>query len=271
MGDAIVRTLVRVYVTRRQLLEWVTAAQAQGRPRPEPAGLLPADGRRRSRSPPSRRSPSSSRAVRRPGSPRCRSCVLWLALAGRRPVGQPAAAASARRAAVGRRTRASCALIARRTWRFFETFVGPEDNCAAARQLPGGSRSRSSRTAPRRRTSASTCSSTVAARDFGWIGTLEMVERLEATLATIERLERFRGHLYNWYDTRDLDAARAAYVSTVDSGNLAGHLLALAQRLPRDDRPAAPDRGRARRDRGRARPRPRGRRGDPGRPERARR
>ena len=53
-----------------------------------------------------------------------------------------------------------------------------------------------------------------------------MVERLEATLATVERLERFRGHLYNWYDTRDLHRLEPEYVSTVDSGNLAGHLLA---------------------------------------------
>ena len=81
--------------------------------------------------------------------------------------------------------------------------------------------------------------STVTARDFGWIGTLDMVERLEATLATIDRLERFRGHLYNWYDTRDLRRLEPAYVSSVDSGNLAGHLLDAVQRLPPDDRPAA--------------------------------
>ena len=55
-----------------------------------------------------------------------------------------------------------------------------------------------------------------------------MVERLEATLATIGSLERFRGHFYNWYDTRDLRRLEPAYVSSVDSGNLAGHLLALA-------------------------------------------
>ena len=55
-----------------------------------------------------------------------------------------------------------------------------------------------------------------------------MVERLEATLATIGSLERFRGHLYNWYDTRDLRRLEPAYVSSVDSGNLAGHLLALS-------------------------------------------
>ena len=74
--------------------------------------------------------------------------------------------------------------------------------------------------------------STVTARDFGWIGTVEMVERLEATLATVDRLERFRGHLYNWYDTRDLRRLDPMYVSTVDSGNLAGHLLDARECVP---------------------------------------
>ena len=69
---------------------------------------------------------------------------------------------------------------------------------------------------------------TVSARDFGWIGTVDMVERLEATLATVDRLERFHGHLYNWYDTQTLQRLEPEYVSTVDSGNLAGHLLAVA-------------------------------------------
>ena len=55
-----------------------------------------------------------------------------------------------------------------------------------------------------------------------------MVERIEVTLATIGGLERFRGHLYNWYDTRDLHTLEPAYVSSVDSGNLAGHLLTLS-------------------------------------------
>ena len=70
--------------------------------------------------------------------------------------------------------------------------------------------------------------SAVSARDFGWTGTLDFVERVEATLATLNRLESFRGHFYNWYDTRDLRPLDPRYVSTVDSGNLAGHLIALA-------------------------------------------
>ena len=70
--------------------------------------------------------------------------------------------------------------------------------------------------------------SAVSARDFGWSGTLDFVERVEATFATMNRLERYRGHFYNWYDTRDLRPLDPRYVSTVDSGNLAGHLIALA-------------------------------------------
>jgi cyclic beta-1,2-glucan synthetase len=69
--------------------------------------------------------------------------------------------------------------------------------------------------------------SVIAARDFGWLGTLGALERLEGTFATMAKLERFRGHFYNWYDTSDLRALEPKYVSSVDSGNLAGHLIAL--------------------------------------------
>jgi cyclic beta-1,2-glucan synthetase len=68
----------------------------------------------------------------------------------------------------------------------------------------------------------------VAARDFGWLGILDTVARLEATLNAMDGLERFRGHFYNWYGTRDCRPLDPKYVSSVDSGNLAGHLLALA-------------------------------------------
>src|SRR6185295_17937846 len=55
------------------------------------------------------------------------------------------------------------------------------------------------------------------------------MERLEATLDTLERLEKFHGHLFNWYDLGDLHPLEPRYVSTVDSGNLVGHLVAVAQ------------------------------------------
>ncbi|MFY9572711.1 MAG: glucoamylase family protein, partial [Blastocatellia bacterium] len=119
-------------------------------------------------------------------------------------------------------------LIARRTWKFFETFVGEDDHWLAPDNFQ-----EDPRPAVAHRTSPTDIGllllSTAAARDFGYIGTLEMVERLELTLATMDRLDRFNGHLLNWYDTTSLTPLTPQYVSTVDSGNLAGHLLALEQ------------------------------------------
>src|SRR5207245_5739563 len=84
--------------------------------------------------------------------------------------------------------------------------------------------------------------SAVSARDFGWAGTLQTVERLEATLATMRGLQRFRGHFYNWYDTTDLRPLEPRYVSSVDSGNLAGHLIALGHACREImERPLLPD------------------------------
>jgi cyclic beta-1,2-glucan synthetase len=117
-------------------------------------------------------------------------------------------------------------LVARRTWRFFETFITAEDN-----MLPPDNFQEDPVPIVAHRTSPTNIGlyllSTVAARDFGWIGTLETMDRLDATCASMDRLERFRGHLYNWYDTQDLRALEPKYVSSVDSGNLAGHLIAL--------------------------------------------
>ncbi|MEP7117186.1 MAG: glucoamylase family protein, partial [Acidobacteriota bacterium] len=69
--------------------------------------------------------------------------------------------------------------------------------------------------------------SVVAARDFGWLGTQDAVGRLEATLASMGTLQRYRGHFYNWYDTQTLRPLEPKFISSVDSGNLAGHLVTL--------------------------------------------
>ncbi|MDH5741908.1 MAG: hypothetical protein OEY77_16440, partial [Nitrospira sp.] len=117
-------------------------------------------------------------------------------------------------------------LIARRTWRFFETFVSPEDHA-----LPPDNFQEDPRPVVAHRTSPTNIGlyllSTLVARDLGWLGTLDATERLEATLASMNRLELFRGHFYNWYDTGTLHPLDPKYVSSVDSGNLAGHLLVL--------------------------------------------
>ena len=116
---------------------------------------------------------------------------------------------------------------ARRTWRFFETFVTPTDN-----MLPPDNFQDDPSPAVAHRTSPTNIGlyllSVVCARDFGWIGTGQAIDRLETTLATMARMQRVRGHFYNWYDTRDLRPLEPRYISSVDSGNLAGHLIALA-------------------------------------------
>jgi cyclic beta-1,2-glucan synthetase len=118
-------------------------------------------------------------------------------------------------------------MTARRSWRFFETFVTAEDNW-----LPPDNFQDDPRPVVAHRTSPTNMGvyllSAVAARDLGFIGTLDAIDRIGATLATIGDLERYRGHLYNWYDTKNLKPLEPRYVSSVDSGNLAGHLSVLA-------------------------------------------
>ncbi|HWO01644.1 MAG TPA: carbohydrate-binding protein, partial [Blastocatellia bacterium] len=119
-------------------------------------------------------------------------------------------------------------LIARRTWRFFETFVGEADHWLAPDNFQ-----EDPRPVLAHRTSPTDIGllllSTAAAHDFGYLSTLELAERFELTIATMEKLDRYNGHFLNWYDTTTLNPLTPQYVSTVDSGNLAGHLLALKQ------------------------------------------
>ena len=224
MMDAILRTLFRLLVSKRNLLEWVTAAQSQLSARLD----LPSAYRRMGAS--VALAVIALIAIRAAGAH-----TVWLALpfviswlaapavvqrisrsppvAGRIPV--DAADAQAMR------------LVARRTWRYFETFVSPLDN-----YLPPDNFQEDPRAVVATRTSPTNLGlyllCAVSARDFGWIDTLETISRLEKTLATLHRLQRFRGHFYNWYDTRDLRPLEPQYVSTVDSGNLAAHLIAVA-------------------------------------------
>lgn len=117
-------------------------------------------------------------------------------------------------------------LLARRTWLFFETFVGPADQW-----LPIDNYQEAPREQTAHRTSPTNIGlmllSTLSAYDFGYIGPSELALRLRRSFDTIGRLARYRGHLLNWYETRNLEPLLPRYVSTVDSGNLAGCLLAL--------------------------------------------
>ena len=152
--------------------------------------------------------------------------ILWIAAPAiaRRISVSPLVAG---RLSVSAADRNALRLVARRTWRFFETFVTATDH-----MLPPDNFQEDPQPVVAHRTSPTNIGlyllCAVSARDFGWAGTLEIVERLEATLATLQKLQRFRGHFYNWYDTRDLRPLEPPYVSSVDSGNLAAHLIAVA-------------------------------------------
>ncbi|HSM30335.1 MAG TPA: glucoamylase family protein, partial [Woeseiaceae bacterium] len=115
---------------------------------------------------------------------------------------------------------------ARRTWRYFADFVGPDDNW-----LPPDNFQEYPVPAIASRTSPTNLGMSLladlAAVDFGYITVGECLRRVGNTLASMKRLERYRGHLYNWYDTRTLQPLHPRYVSSVDSGNLAGCLLTL--------------------------------------------
>ncbi|WP_426011359.1 GH36-type glycosyl hydrolase domain-containing protein [Caulobacter sp. DWR2-3-1b2] len=224
MGDAIARTLIRLALTRRHLLEWVPAAQAAS------GSSLGVRG-------------SYKRMGGAVLTGAAAISVAWIWGHGTWPLAlafalawfaSPAVAfwASLSPRVLGRRPLAeadarSLRLIARRTWRFFEDFVTPAENA-----LPPDNFQESPEPVVAHRTSPTNIGlyllSVASARDFAWIGTVEAVDRLEATLATMARMAKHRGHLYNWYDTRDLRPLDPQYVSSVDSGNLAGHLIALA-------------------------------------------
>ena len=224
MMDAIGRTLFRLFVSHRHLLDWVTAAQATVGPRLDLAGFY--------------RQMSGGVAIAVVAA----IVVGWFG-SDAWPVAAPfviawlAAPAIARwtslsplvagRVAVSVADARALRRVARRTWRFFETFV-----TAADHMLPPDNFQEAPKPTVAHRTSPTNLGlyllAAVSARDFGWAGTTETVDRLEATLATMGSLERFRGHFYNWYDTRDLRPLDPRYVSSVDSGNLAGHLIALA-------------------------------------------
>ncbi len=227
-ADAISRALWRLLVSHRKLLQWVTAAQSKAQ---------------------------SNQALRSfvwsmRGASVIVLCatavILWLhpqAMLGAAPLllawwlSPLLARMLSRPFGWHWRTRTVSTLatrglrrVARRTWHYFETLVTadhhflPPDNFQAD-PLPVTAH-RSSPT-----NIGLYLLATIAARDFGWLGLVQLSRRLGETLTTLERLERFNGHFLNWYDTQTLAPLTPKYVSTVDSGNLAGHLIAIRQAL----------------------------------------
>jgi cellobiose phosphorylase len=114
------------------------------------------------------------------------------------------------------------------TWRFFENVVKKEDNWLPPDNLqvdpPKGIAHRTSPT-----NIGLLFGSTLVARDLGYLTTTELMDRLEHALDSLEKMQRWQGHFYNWYDTCSLEPLLPLYVSTVDSGNLVAYLLTAKQ------------------------------------------
>lgn len=118
--------------------------------------------------------------------------------------------------------------LSRKTWSFFEVFVNDEDNW-----LPPDNLQQYPIPVVAHRTSPTNIGmsllASLSAHDFGYITTSTLLERTSRTFDTMSKLDRQGGHFYNWYDTQSLRVLHPRYISTVDSGNLAGHLLTLRQ------------------------------------------
>jgi cyclic beta-1,2-glucan synthetase len=224
MCDAILRTLYRQFISRKKLIEWVSAAEAERMARRDLAAffwfMLPAELL-------TLVALGSTLALRPKAllvmgilsvfwilSP----IVAYLVSKDRPP----------ERKLLGTEDIKMARVVARRTWRFFETFVGAEDNW-----LPPDNFQEDPAAVIAHRTSPTNIGllllATGSAQDLGYLGSLEFVERQELTFATLAKLGRFHGHFFNWYDTKTLEPLLPQYISTVDSGNLAGHLIAVKQ------------------------------------------
>jgi cellobiose phosphorylase len=234
--DAIARTVWRLAVSRRRLLQWQTAAAAERAAHRELTGVGMQMSAAVGIALLATALVAMSSASLAAASP---ILAVWLVSPGiawwvSQPVRQRARALGAAQVDFLRRT-------ARLTWRFFEDFVAQEDNW-----LPPDNFQEYPSPRIAHRTSPTNIGlsllSNLSAWDFGYITTSQLLSRTGETLKSMEVLERYRGHFYNWYDTRTRKAINPLYISTVDSGNLVGHLCVLRQGLlDLPDKPILPD------------------------------
>jgi len=223
--DAIVRTLARVAITRRHLLEWTSAAEAVRRHRRSTRACA---WREMADTPLIAAAVAVAAAWWRPEAlPVAMPFLLaWIVAPevvrwiDRSPTSSVERLTPHETAALRR--------LARRTWLFFESFVGPDDHW-----LPPDHYQEEPHGEVAHRTSPTNVGmmflSSLTAWDLGYVGPADLAFRLRKSFEALRRLEHYRGHLLNWYDTRTLEPLLPRYVSTVDSGNLAASLLALRQ------------------------------------------
>lgn len=225
--DAVFRTLYRLLISRKNLLEWLPAAQSYDRADSSwsrhwkemwPA-LLPAAA-------------TASAALRGPSVPQL---IFWSCLSGIWALSPVIACAISRRRAkagfpgYGRQLK-SLRLTARRTWRYFEDFTKTETHwlCPDNVQIRPWVKV-SNKTSPTN--IGLQLLSLLSARDLGYIGLRPFVLASERIIKSLASLPKWKGHLYNWYNIRTLQVLSPRYVSTVDNGNFFAHLLAFRQGL----------------------------------------
>ena len=232
MIDAIGRTLVRL-ITRRHLLEWVTAADAAARLQ----GEWPLVLRRMWVAPLVALLLALAVIVGAPASALWALPVLTLWAISPYLAYHTGLPMQGDRRVLDARERRELRQTARLTWRFFEEFVTAGDNWLVPDNY------QESRTEPiAHRTSPTNIGlqmmAVVSAWDLGYLSASECLTRLERTAGTLHKLARYRGHFFNWYDTQSLTPLAPLYVSTVDSGNLLGYLMTVInalQSIPEDD------------------------------------
>ena len=224
--DATLRTLGRLLFTRRNLLEWQTAREAEQKGGndlksywltmwwPPALALL------------------LGLALILQSSPSWPVALPFLALWFFAPVAAwwISLPLEGRRPAMSEEQKRELRMVARKTWRFFETLVTADEHW-----LPPDNFQEHPRPVIASRTSPTNIGmslmSTLAAWDFGYLSLQQMSQRVNLTLQTMSGLQRYHGHFYNWYDTRTLEPMLPLYVSTVYNGNLAGLLLTLREGL----------------------------------------
>jgi cellobiose phosphorylase len=224
--DAIVRTLLRLLVTHKRLLQWKTSSDSERATGTGLAGfystmwIAPIAGL----------ATGFFLAIMQPAQLSLALPMLsvwlaapWIAWWISQPIKSATPSLTAEQLNFLGRT-------ARKTWYFFETFVTAQENWLPPDNFQEAPSPKvASRTSPTNIGLALLAN--LAARDLGYLSAGGLIQRTQDTFATMQRLEWYRGHLYNWYDTRTLRPLLPLYISSVDSGNLAGHLLTLGSGL----------------------------------------
>ena len=217
--DAIIRSLVRVFITGQRLLEWETAAEAESGSRRTPVDRYLAA------------TPLVSVLVglliflRHPASLLIALpiLILWAFAGGitawlNNPPKQTKPKLSTDEDLFLRQ-------LALRTWRFFYQFGGESHNYLIPDNVEEEGLFEAARVSPTNY--GLLLNARQAAVTFGYLTIPEFISLTRHSLQTYDKLEKFRGHIFNWYDTRTLEPIRPITISSVDSGNLAASFYTL--------------------------------------------